>query len=123
MNNNYDVMIVESPPKAKTIAKLFRNDPNYNIRVYATKGYVIDLPKDEYALSYEDAKVNVKWVYSEGSRKIICEIKKAVQNAREVYISTDDDREGEKIAKDIIEKLKLVNYKSRIYFNHKKENY
>jgi DNA topoisomerase-1 len=115
MNNNYDVMIVESPPKAKTIAKLFRNDPNYNIRVYATKGYVIDLPKDEYALSYEDAKVNVKWVYSEGSRKIISEIKKAVQNAREVYISTDDDREGEKIAKDIIEKLKLVNYKRVVF--------
>lgn len=112
--NRYSLMIVEAPPKAKKIQSILKEN-GYNFKVMATLGYVVELPKEEYALNFNNNGVDVKWVYAEGKKKLLDEIKKIAKDADEIFIATDDDREGEKIAKDLIEKLEIKNYK-RIVF-------
>ena len=102
----YDLMIVEAPPKARKIESILKAE-GLNFRVMATAGYIVDLPKNEYALNFSAKNIDVKWVYSEGKKQLLDKIQEAAKGAREIYIATDDDREGEKIANDLIEKLKL----------------
>lgn len=108
------LMIVEAPPKAKKIQKILESN-GLDFKVIATAGYVVDLPKDEYALNFNNNNIDVKWVYSEGKRKLLDDIKKLLPNVEDIYIATDDDREGEKIASDVIEKLNLRNYKRVVF--------
>lgn len=108
------LMIVEAPPKAKKIQKILVSN-GLDFKVIATAGYVVDLPKDEYALNFNNNNIDVKWVYSEGKRKLLDDIKKLLPNVEDIYIATDDDREGEKIASDVIEKLNLKNYKRVVF--------
>lgn len=110
----YSLMIVEAPPKAKKIESILKQE-GYNIKVMATSGYIVDLPKEEYALNFNEKGVDVKWVYGEGKKKLIEEIKKVAKDAKEIFIATDDDREGEKIAKDVIDKLSLKEYKRVVF--------
>lgn len=102
----YDLMIVEAPPKARKIESILKTE-GLNFKVMATAGYIVDLPKNEYALNFGAKNIDVKWVYSEGKKQLLDRIQDAAKGAREIYIATDDDREGEKIANDLIEKLKL----------------
>ncbi|MFY4797238.1 DNA topoisomerase [Aliarcobacter butzleri] len=102
----YSLMIVEAPPKAKKIEAILKEE-GFNFKVVATSGYLVDLPENEYALNFNNRNVDVKWVYGEGKKKVIDNIKALMNNAKDIFIATDDDREGEKIANDIIEKLNL----------------
>ena len=102
----YNLMIVEAPPKAKKIESILK-EAGLNYKVVATAGYIKDLPKNEYALNFNEKDLKVKWVYSEGKKQLIDNIKELSSKANEILISTDDDREGEKIANDIVKELGL----------------
>jgi len=86
------LVIVESPTKAKTIGKILGKD--YVIK--SSMGHVRDLPPDRLGVNIKD---NFKPTYEiiKNKKKIVKELTKAVKEAKEVYIATDQDREGEAI--------------------------
>ncbi len=103
------VLIVESPNKARTIQKYFKD-----FKVLATAGHFKDLPEDRLGV---DKEFNMQFEYLKGKGKIIAFIKKEVKNAKEIYIATDPDREGEAIAYHIMKELKIdLNKQCRIRF-------
>ncbi len=106
-----NLVIVESPAKAKTIEKYLGKD----YKVLATVGHIIDLPKNRLAVNvekdYEPDFVTIK-----GKGATIKSLKKAVPKNGEVYLAMDPDREGEAIAWHAAEALKLKNPK-RIVFH------
>lgn len=97
----YNLLIVESPTKAATISKYLKNeDEDWVVR--HTKGHILDLPQNKYGLKYEDDEVNGEWEFiSKDAKAIIIELKKLAKYADGVFIATDDDREGERIASDV----------------------
>lgn len=108
-----NLVIVESPSKAKTIMKYLGKD----YKVIASMGHVIDLPVSRLGIDIEN---NFKPQYStmKGKTNIIKEIKKEAENSDKVYLASDPDREGEAIAWHISNALKLdINGKNRITFN------
>ncbi|MEM6780889.1 MAG: toprim domain-containing protein, partial [Pseudomonadota bacterium] len=112
-----NVVIVESPAKAKTINKYLGPD----FEVLASYGHVRDLVnKDGSVLPDEDFAM--KWEQGARAGKTISEIKKAVKKASAVYLAPDPDREGEAIAwhvKEILNDAKLLDGKKveRVTFN------
>lgn len=97
-----NLVIVESPAKAKTIEKYLGKD----FKVLASFGHVRDLPQKELGI---DTKNNFKpeYVISPGSKKIISAIKKLNESAKVLYLATDLDREGEAISWHLVKALKL----------------
>ncbi|MDP9196650.1 MAG: DNA topoisomerase, partial [Pseudomonadota bacterium] len=96
-----NVLIVESPAKAKTINKYLGPD----FTVLASFGHVRDLPpKDGSVRPDEDFAMD--WELGERSGKHVDEITRAVKGAQHVYLATDPDREGEAIAWHVKELLK-----------------
>ena len=112
-----NVVIVESPAKAKTINKYLGSD----FEVIASYGHVRDLVnKDGSVLPDEDFAM--KWEQGARAGKTIADIKKAVKKASAVYLAPDPDREGEAIAwhvKEILNDAKLLDGKKveRVTFN------
>ena len=111
MANN--LVIVESPAKAKTIGKYL--GPDFEVK--ASMGHVRDLPKSkigvdveqDFALDYQPIK---------GKEDIISDLKKAAKKSQAVYLATDPDREGEAISWHLKELLKLPEEKTyRVTFN------
>jgi DNA topoisomerase IA len=99
--DKYNLLIVESPTKAQTISKYLKEDEDEWI-VRSTKGHLLDLPPKEMGLEYEDGQIEAKWVYTlKDTKKIISELKQLSKNAETVFIATDDDREGERIADEV----------------------
>jgi DNA topoisomerase I len=112
-----NLVIVESPAKAKTINKYLGND----YKVIASYGHVRDLVnKDGSVLPDEDFAM--KWQLGERADKNVNDIKKAIKNAKALYLATDPDREGEAISwhvKEILTQEKLLVGKEvhRVTFN------
>lgn len=112
-----NVVIVESPAKAKTINKYLGSD----YAVIASYGHVRDLVnKDGSVLPDEDFKM--RWELGERAYKNVADIKKLVKAADTVYLATDPDREGEAISwhiNEILEDGKLLKGKkvARVAFN------
>jgi len=106
-----NLLIVESPAKAKTINRYLGDD----FKVMATVGHVIDLPKSELGV---DVEKGYKPLYQviHGKRKILQELKRALPEQGNVYLAMDPDREGEAIAWHVQEYLKLKNAK-RVSFH------
>lgn len=109
------LVIVESPTKAKTIRKFL--GPEY--RVEASMGHIRDLPDNASAVpeKYKGQKwatlgVNIEkdfeplYVISESKKSTVSELKKALKDADELFIATDEDREGEAIGWHLLEVLK-----------------
>jgi DNA topoisomerase I len=91
--NYKNLLVVESPSKAKTINKYLGKD----FKVMATVGHVIDLPKSKLGVDVDnDYEPQLDTIYGKG--KIIKEIKKAVPKDGDTYLAMDPDREGEAIA-------------------------
>ena len=88
-----NLVIVESPAKAKTINKYLGN----KYRVVACFGHVRDLPKSKIGVDVEN-NFKPSYVVFPKSRKIISELKKLSQTAEKIYLATDLDREGEAIS-------------------------
>jgi DNA topoisomerase-1 len=96
------LIIVESPSKAKTIKKYLGN--HYNVE--ASSGHLIDLPPSKLGVDVDkDFKPN--YVVIKGKNKFLSKLAKAAENADNVYLASDPDREGEAIAWHIVNRLKL----------------
>jgi DNA topoisomerase I len=95
-----NLVIVESPAKAKTIGKYLGNQ----YLVKASLGHVKDLPKKDLAV---DVEHDFKPVYEviEGKKKLIQELKQEAKKAESVYLAADPDREGEAICFHLQEEL------------------
>lgn len=106
-----NLLIVESPAKAKTINKYLGSD----YKVMATVGHVIDLPKSKLGVDVENGyKPLFETIY--GKAKILKDLKKAVPKDGYVYLAMDPDREGEAIAWHVKDFLKAKNVK-RVTFH------
>ena len=115
MANSRKLVIVESPAKAKTIGKYLGSD----FEVLASVGHIRDLcePKDvpaekkknAYVKQYSvdiDNNFEPLYVISAGKSKTVSDLKKALASADELYLATDEDREGEAIAWHLLQLLK-----------------
>lgn len=103
------LVVVESPAKVKTIGKYLGKD----YKILASFGHVRDLPQKELGVN---TKLNYEPTYEipDKSKKIISEIKKAEKSAKDIYLATDLDREGEAISWHILEALKIKNDDSKV---------
>ena len=107
------LVVVESPSKAKTIAKYLGKA--FDVR--ASVGHVKDLPKSRMGVDIE-AGFEPEYETIKGKAKILTEIRKAAKAADMVYLAPDPDREGEAIAWHIFTELKVPEDKvRRVLFN------
>ncbi|ADQ45354.1 DNA topoisomerase I [Caldicellulosiruptor kronotskyensis 2002] len=107
------LVIVESPAKAKTIAKYLGKE----FKVEASMGHVRDLPKSDLGVDIENGFVP-KYINIRGKADVINRLKKSAQEAEKVYLATDPDREGEAISWHLATILGLdTNDNVRITFN------
>ncbi|MBC6497180.1 MAG: type I DNA topoisomerase [Alphaproteobacteria bacterium GM7ARS4] len=95
-----DVVIVESPAKAKTIHKYLGG----HYRILASFGHVRDLPVKEGSVR-PDEDFHMVWEVMAKARKTLKDITSSLRHARHVYLATDPDREGEAISWHIVEFL------------------
>ena len=95
------LVIVESPAKAKTIKKYLGK----GYEVIASKGHIVDLPKSDIGIDFEN---KFKPTYEVKNAKALKEIKQNVKNAESLILAMDQDREGEAIAWHIARQLKMV---------------
>jgi DNA topoisomerase I len=93
-----NLVIVESPTKAKTIEKYLGKD----FKVLASVGHVRDLPRSDFAVE-TDGDVHLRYEVPKGSTKVVSQIRKAAKDAEHVFLATDLDREGEAIAWHVAE--------------------
>lgn len=96
-----NVVIVESPAKAKTINKYLGKD----FTVLASFGHVRDLPAKDGSVK-PDQDFAMDWEVDKDSNKRLTEIAKALKGAQKLYLATDPDREGEAISWHVLEVLK-----------------
>ncbi len=107
------LVIVESPAKAKTIAKYLGK----NYTVEASMGHVRDLPKSKLGVDIED-NFNPKYITIRGKGELIDKLRKLAKKADKVYLATDPDREGEAISWHLAKILKIdEDEECRIVFN------
>ena len=116
MPNN--LVIVESPAKAKTIQKFLGK----SYKVIASNGHVRDLPKSTLGVSPEN-DFEPKYITIRGKGDILAQLRKEVKKADKIYLATDPDREGEAISWHLYHALNL-NDKAcqRITFNEITKN-
>ncbi|MFA5676549.1 MAG: DNA topoisomerase, partial [Christensenellales bacterium] len=114
----YDLVIVESPAKAKTISKFLGS----GYKVQASGGHVRDLPKSTIGVDIEN-DFEPKYIQIRGKKEIIGALKAGAQGARNIYLATDPDREGEAISWHIANMLGVdANKPVRIEFNEITKN-
>mgnify|MGYP003294833874 CR=1 FL=1 len=101
MANASNLVIVESPSKAKTIGKYL--GPDYVVK--ASMGHLRDLPKSVMGVDLES--FDPRYIPVKGKEAIISELKDAAKQVDTVYLATDPDREGEAISWHLKELLKL----------------
>ncbi len=108
-----NLVIVESPAKAKTIKKFLGR----NYKVEASMGHVRDLPKSQLGVDI-DNDFEPKYITIRGKGEILKKLKKEAQSASQVFLATDPDREGEAISWHLAHALKIdINNPCRIEFN------
>ena len=113
MATKTDLVIVESPSKAKTIGKYL--GPGY--KVMASMGHVRDLPKSKLGVDVEHG-FQPDYQPIKGKEETISELKKAAKKSGKVYLATDPDREGEAISWHLKELLNIPDDKTyRVTFN------
>src|SRR6056300_224580 len=119
------LVIVESPTKVKTISKILGSE--YIVK--SSVGHIRDLPRNAKSIPSNYTNKDILWgavkpnnfeniyVIPEDRKKIVGELKKLADEAPEIYLATDDDREGEAIAYHLKEALDLKDEPKRIKFN------
>ena len=113
-----NLVIVESPAKAKTIEKFLGKDYS----VMSSYGHIRDLAKKEMSIDV-DNNYEPEYIISEDKTKLVSDLKKAAKGADMVWLASDEDREGEAIAWHLRETLKLQPEKTkRIVFNEITKN-
>ena len=107
-----NLVIVESPAKAKTIEKFLGKD----FKVMSSYGHIRDLKKKE--LSIDDSTLEPEYEIPEEKKKLVSELKKQASQAEKVWLASDEDREGEAISWHLCEVLGLDEEKTnRIVFH------
>ena len=89
-----NLIIVESPAKAKTIKKFLGDDYD----VVASKGHIRDLPQKKFGIKIKDKSFEPEYEISADHDQIVKQIKTLAKKADQIYLATDEDREGEAIA-------------------------
>ena len=108
-----NLVIVESPSKAKTIQKYLGGD----FEVTSCMGHIRDLPGNDKAIDISD-NFNPKYEISDDKKKLVADLKKRAKQAETVWLASDEDREGEAIAWHLVEALGLPSEKTkRIVFH------
>jgi len=113
-----NLVIVESPTKARTLGRFLGKD----YQIMASMGHLRDLPRKTLAVDVENG-FKPEYVLVEGKGKVVQELKSAAKKAKKIILATDPDREGEAIAYHIIwicgnSKSKIKNEKfERITFH------
>ena len=108
-----NVVIVESPAKAKTIEKFLGKD----YKVVSSYGHIVDLPSNELGVDIHNG-FKPNYLISNDKKNLIKELKSLTATAETVWLASDEDREGEAIAWHLAETLKLKNENTkRIVFN------
>jgi DNA topoisomerase-1 len=97
-----NLVIVESPAKAKTIEKFLGKD----FHVTSSMGHIRDLSKKDYGIDIKN-NYTPEYIVPNDKKKIVSELKKLVKDAKVVWLASDEDREGEAIAWHLCEVLKL----------------
>ncbi|KKQ16147.1 MAG: topoisomerase protein [Candidatus Woesebacteria bacterium GW2011_GWB1_38_5b] len=97
---NTSLVIVESPTKARTLAKFLGK----GYQIEASMGHVRDLPKSEMGIDTQN-DFEPKYIIPRDKKKKANELKKLAKNAKTIYLATDPDREGEAIAWHIAQLL------------------
>ena len=108
-----NLVIVESPAKAKTIEKFLGKD----YTVASSFGHIADLPTKELGVDTE-GDFTPKYIVSKDKKDVVKKLKNLAKNADMVWLASDEDREGEAIAWHLAEELKLDKDKTkRIVFH------
>lgn len=108
-----NLVIVESPAKAKTIEKFLGND----FQVESSYGHIADLPSKEIGVDVENG-FKPKYEVSPDKKALVSKLKTLSKNAETVWLASDEDREGEAISWHLAEELKLDTKKTkRIVFH------
>ena len=97
-----NLVIVESPAKAKTIEKFLGKD----FKVASSFGHIADLPSKELGVNV-DGDFSPKYIVSSDKKKVVTELKSLAKKAEMVWLASDEDREGEAIAWHLAQTLKL----------------
>ena len=106
-----NLVIVESPAKAKTLKKFLGS----NYKIEASMGHVRDLPKSEMGINIED-DFEPKYITIRGKGELLAKLRKEAKSANKIYLATDPDREGEAISWHLLYALKLnENSNSKVY--------
>ena len=112
-----NLVIVESPAKAKTIQKYLGKD----FEVKSSFGHIRDLPKKGMGINLEDFTPDYE--ISADKKKVVAELKAASKKAEIVWLASDEDREGEAIAWHLAQELKLKSENTkRIVFHEITKN-
>lgn len=98
----YKLVIVESPTKARTVARYLGHD----YKVEASQGHVRDLPKSQFGIDTEQ-DFAMKYITIHGRGEILAKLRKLSKGASQVYLATDPDREGEAISWHLAKALGL----------------
>lgn len=123
MQTNYNHMaqnlvIVESPAKAKTIEKFLGKD----YKVTSSFGHIADLPSKELGVDVE-GDFSAKYIVSKDKKKLVSELKSLAKKSDTVWLASDEDREGEAIAWHLANTLELNEKNSkRIVFSEITKN-
>ena len=88
-----NLVIVESPAKAKTIEKFLGKD--YTVK--SSFGHIRDLSKQKMGVDVDNNYIPI-YIISDDKKKVVEELKKAAKAAKMVWLASDEDREGEAIA-------------------------
>ncbi|SFV79071.1 DNA topoisomerase I [hydrothermal vent metagenome] len=107
-----NLVIVESPAKAKTIEKFLGKD--YTVK--SSIGHIRDMPKKDMGIDLEN-NFQPTYVVSADKKKVVADLRRSVKTADQVYLATDEDREGEAIAWHLVEALNLPKDTPRIVFH------
>ncbi|QOP69101.1 DNA topoisomerase 1 [Campylobacter coli] len=114
-----NLIIVESPAKAKTIGNFLGKD----YEVIASKGHIRDLPKSSFGIKIEDDEFIPEYRITSDHSALVKELKEKAKGAKEIYLATDEDREGEAIAYHIAKAIgKDENVLPRIVFHEITKN-
>jgi DNA topoisomerase-1 len=113
MDMSGNLVIVESPAKAKTIEKFLGKD----YKVVSSFGHIRDLSKKNIGIDIDNGFIP-EYIIPSDKKKIVSELKKHVKESNVVWLASDEDREGEAIAWHLMEVLKLdVKNTRRIVFH------
>ena len=107
-----NLVIVESPAKAKTNEKFLGKD--YVVK--SSVGHIRDMPKKDMGIDLEN-NFQPTYAISSDKKKVVADLKKSVKVADKIYLATDEDREGEAIAWHLKEALSLADDTPRIVFH------